>query len=99
MDINIDIIKRRSASSSKLNSRKSSIFSNVSSFPYHERMERNNNLLDKDVWDPIDSFQLSYKGNVEIGKSVSTATDKHSQGGSQHVPNETPALKNTPKLL
>ena len=60
-------------------------------------MKRNNNLLDKDVWDLIDSSQLSYKKNVEIGKSVSTATDKHSQKGSQHVPNETLALKNTPK--
>ena len=60
-------------------------------------MKRNNNLLDKDVWDLIDSSQLSYKKNVEIGKSVSTATNKHSQEGSQHVPNETLALKNTPK--
>jgi len=60
-------------------------------------MKRNNNLLDKDVWDPIDSSQLSYKGNVEIGKSISTATDKHLQGSSQHVLNETPALKNTSK--
>jgi len=82
MDINSNIIRGRSASSSKMNSRESSILSNASSSPYHEKMERNNNLPDEDVRDPVDSSQLSYEGNVEVGESVSTATDNHPQRGS-----------------
>ena len=60
-------------------------------------MERNNNLSDEDVWNPVDSSQLSYEENVEVGKSVSMATDNHSQRGSQHISNEAPVLKSTSK--
>ena len=42
-------------------------------------MEINNNLLNVDVQDPIDSSQLSYEGNTEVGKSVSKATDNSLQ--------------------
>ena len=41
--------------SSKMNLRKCSILSNVYSSLYHKKMKRNNNLLDEDVWDPVDS--------------------------------------------
>ena len=60
-------------------------------------MERNNNLPDEDVWDLVDSSQLSYKGNVKVGEFVSKITNNHFQEGSQCVPNEVPALKSIPK--
>jgi len=60
-------------------------------------MKRNNNLPDEDVWDLVDSFQLSYERNVEVSKSVSMATDNHPQRRSQHVSNEAPVLKSTSK--
>ena len=49
MDINSNIIRGRSASFSKINSRVSSILFNVSSSPYYEKIKINNNLLDKNV--------------------------------------------------
>ena len=98
MNIDINIIRGRFASSSKLNLREFSILSNTSSSLYYERMEGNNNLLDKDIWNPIDSSQLSYEENVEVDKSVIMTTDKHSQGGSQCVSNKVLVLKNILKL-
>jgi len=85
MDVNCNCIRGRSASSSKINLREASILSNASSTPYHERMEMNNNLPDEDIWDSIDSSQLSYDRNIEIGGSVRNATDNHSPGDSQYV--------------
>ena len=49
MNINCDIIRKRSTFSSKMNSRDSSVISNMSTTPYHERMKINNNLLDDDI--------------------------------------------------
>jgi len=49
MNIDINIIRGRSASSSKLNLRESSILSNTFSSLYYEKMKGNNNLLDEDV--------------------------------------------------
>jgi len=77
--VDIDIIRGRSASSSRNSSRESSILLNASSSPYHEIMEMQNNFLDKNVQNPIDSSQLSYVSNVEkVGNSVSKATDNSS---------------------
>jgi len=94
MNIDINIIRGRFASSSKLNLREFSILSNASSSLYYERIEENNNLLDEDIWNPIDSSQLSYEENVEVDESVIMTTDKHSQGSSQCVLNKAPVLKN-----
>ena len=49
MNIDIDIIRERSASSSRINSRESLIDSKASSMAYHERMEVINNLLNDNV--------------------------------------------------
>ena len=97
MDIDSDTIRGRSTSLSKTNSREASVLLNASTTPYHERMEINNNLPDEDVQGPIDSSQLSYNNNVEVGYSVRKAGDNHPPRDSQHVQSEAPALKNTPK--
>ena len=61
-------------------------------------MEMQNNLLDENVQNPIDSPQLSYMLNVEkVGNLVSKTTDNSSQNRTQCVWNEVLALKNTPK--
>ena len=97
MDVDCNIIRGRSTSSSKASSRNSSVTSNVSSIPYYERMEINNNLPDEDLRDPIDSSQLSYKDDVGEGNSVRKAADNGPTKDSQRVQNEASALKNTPK--
>jgi len=85
MDINCNIIRGRSASSSKANSRNSLVSSSTSSIPYHQCMEINNDLPDIEIQDPIDSSQLSYKGNSEVGNSVSKMTDNPSPKKGQCV--------------
>ena len=56
MDININIIRERSTSSSKISSKELSTHSTASSTLYHQRIEIQNNFLDEDVQEPIDSF-------------------------------------------
>ena len=97
MDINSNVIRERFTFSSKTNSREASVLLNASSTPYHKRIEINNNLPDEDVWDPIDNSQLFYDNNIKVGDSVRKTTDNHLPRDSQHVWNEVPALKNTPK--
>jgi len=60
-------------------------------------MKMNNDLLDIEIQDPIDSSQLSCEGNAEVGNSVSKATDNPSPKKGQCVRNEALALKTTPK--
>ena len=60
-------------------------------------MEMNNDLLDIEIQDPIDSSQLSYEGNAEVGNLVSEATDNPSLKKGQCIWNEALALKTTPK--
>jgi len=55
MSIDYDIIRGRSALSSKSDSRSSSISSSTSLVPYYKHMEMNNNLPDFNIWNPIDS--------------------------------------------
>ena len=98
IDIDSNIIRRRSVFYSKMNSRELSILSNTSFAPYHEKMEYNNNLPNEEIWDSVNSSQLSYKENIKIGKLVRIATNNSPQEGLQHVPNKTPALKNILKL-
>ena len=56
MDIDCNIIRGRSTSSSKVSPRNSLVILNASSISYHKRMEINNNLPDEDSRDPIDSY-------------------------------------------
>jgi len=82
MDVDTDIIRRRSTSSSKVSSRESLIDSKASSMAYHKRIEIMNNLLNNDIWEPINSSQLSYALNKEEagkGKMVSKVTDNSLQ--------------------
>ena len=51
------------------------VFSAVSSIPYYERMEIKNDLPNKDIVDSIDSSQLLYKNNNNIGNFVSKITN------------------------
>ena len=48
-------------------------------------MKMNNNLTDIEIQDLIDSSQLSYKGNSEVGDSVSKVTDNLSLKKRQYV--------------
>ena len=78
MDVDTDIIRRRYTSSSKVSSRESLIDSKASSMAYHKRIEIMNNLLNNDIWEPINSSQLLYALNKEEagkGKMVSKVTD------------------------
>jgi len=72
IDVDYDIIRGRSAFSSKASSRNSSVFSSTSSTPYHEYMELNNNLLDIEFPEPINSSQLSYADQVDVGECYGT---------------------------
>jgi len=76
--------------------RSASVLSAVSSIPYHERIEIKNNLPNEDIVDPIDSSQLLYKDNDDMGNSVGKVTDIGPMRTQQHVQNEALALKNTP---
>jgi len=49
-------IKERKSSPSKVSSGSTSISSSVSSQSYHERMVFNNNLPNKEVVEPVNSF-------------------------------------------
>jgi len=95
IDINSDIIRRRTNSSSSTSSRSALIISKVSSIPYHKRMEINNDLSDKKFIDPIDSSQLSYKGNDGAGNLVRKITNTSSIGIQQYVQDKCIVLKNT----
>jgi len=97
MDVNIDIIRGRSASSSQISFGESLTHSAALSTPYHKRMKIQNNLLNKDKQEPVESFELSYaSGNEQKGKIVRQAIDNSPQEGTQCVHNETPALNSTP---
>lgn len=54
MDIDSDIIRGRSTSSSKTNSREASVILNASTTPYHERME-----INKTSWMKMYGTQLT----------------------------------------
>ena len=60
-------------------------------------MEINNNLPDFDTQDPINSSQLSYEENIDVGETVSNVTDKTLPKEGQCVLHEALALKTTPK--
>ena len=60
-------------------------------------MEINNNLLDDKSWEFINSSQLSYKKNIEVGDSVSKAANNPFLRKGQHINNEALAFKSTSK--
>jgi len=98
IDINCDSIRRRSAFSSKASLRNLSISLSTSSVPYHQHIEMNNDLPEVESWELIDSSQLSYEGDVEVGYSVSMATNKLPPKKEQCVQNKIQALKTISKL-
>ena len=63
-DVDMDNIRGRFSLSSKTNSRNLLISSGTSLKLYHEHIKLNNNLPDIDIWEPINSSQLSYKNNT-----------------------------------
>jgi len=80
--INNSKLRGCSVISSKCSSRESSILSNASPIPYHRRMEINNDLLEEDHTNPVDSSHLSYTRTAKVGESVSTATNKKADSNS-----------------
>ena len=60
IDVNINILREKSAFSSQVSSRKSLTHSVASSTPYHKRIEIQNNLLNKDEQKAVKVFELSY---------------------------------------
>ena len=96
MDIDTNIIRGRSTSSSKTSLRELFTHSTTSSTPYHERMEIQNNFLNKDIQELVNSSQLSYvSNNKQADKLVSKTTDNSPQERAQCVRNEALALNNT----
>jgi len=96
--MNIDTPRERLFSSSENNSRESSTHSNISSIPYHERMENFNTFWSEQVEnDEKERLSISYatsraeKDNM-VNKTINTSSN---EGGPQNN-NEAPALNNLP---
>jgi len=70
IDVDIDMIRGKSALTSRASLRSSLISSSTLSIPYHQCMELNNDLSDIESQKPIDSSQLSYAGETEVGDLV-----------------------------
>ena len=85
MDVNSNIIRRRLNSPSSISSRSTLIVSKVSFMSYYEKTKINNNLLDEEFANLIDSFQLSYKDNNRAGNLVRKITDTGSIRNQQHI--------------
>ena len=102
MDIDMDtnIIRERSASSSKNSSRESSIFSQASFRVYYKKIEAMNNLTDNKVQDSINSSQLSYSDDVEAkeDRTVKKVADNSLQHKTLHLHNKALAPNNTPNF-
>jgi len=60
-------------------------------------MKANKDLPDIEIWEPIDSSQLSYKEETKVGELARKAIDKDFTSTKQYVCNEVSALKKTPK--
>ena len=98
IDVNDDNIRGRSFLPSKVSLRSTSVTSNASSIPYYEKMEINNNLLDKKVRDLVDSSQLSYKDDNEEDNPVRKVANNGPTRNLQCIQNKALVLKNSPKL-
>ena len=85
MDIDNDFIRGKTNSLSNTSSRSISVTSNAFSILYHEKMETNNDLPDKEIRNPIDSSQLLYKDKDKADNSVRKVTNKDSTRNQQCV--------------
>ena len=97
MNINVDILRGRSALSNSNNSRESFIYSNVFSIPYHIRMEiqSNNSLQSKQVKE--EKIALSYAINAKKNDlQVKQGIDNSPKKGIQYAINNALVLNNIP---
>jgi len=94
---NYDNIQGRPTFSNKSNSESSFMSSTVSLIPYHQKMEINNDLLDEDIVELVDSSQLLYDDNNGVSNPIGEVVDNRIGKNKQHVSNETLALKNMSK--
>jgi len=94
MDVDNNIIKEKTSLFNKANLKSLSISSKPSTIPHHKCMEINNDLLDDEVWDSINS---SYVGETEVGDLVRTSTDNDFISENQCGGNKVPTLKKAPK--
>ena len=99
MDINIDnnILKGRSTSSSHVGSREFYIYLAVSSLPYYKRMEIQNKNLNKNKQNIIKEISLSYTTiNNQNSLHIRQVTNNSSNMDTQYVFNMVPVLNNMP---
>ena len=99
MDIDIDnnILRGRSTSSSHVSSRESYIYLAVSSLPYYERMEIQNKNLNKNKQDIIKEISLSYTTiNNQNSLHIRQVTNNSSNVNTQYIINKVPILNNMP---
>ena len=92
MDINDDIIRERFTSSTRSISKSTLVSSTISSILYHQRMEINNNLSNKDLEKLIDKSQLSYASTVGNENNVRKAADNGPNSDKENL-----ALKKAPE--
>ena len=98
IDVNDDNIRERLFLPSKVSLRSTSVTSNTSSIPYYEKIEINNDLLDKEVRDLVDSSQLSYKDDNEEDNHVRKVANNGPTRNLQCIQNKALDIKNSPKL-
>jgi len=97
IDIDNNILRERSTSSSCISLRESSTHSAASSLPYHKRMEIQNNNLNENKQNVIKEISLSYATvNNQNSLHVRQVTDNSPNVGTQHVINEVSTLNNMP---
>ena len=89
---NFDNVRGRSPSPSRVTSRSTSVISKTSSIPYHERMEIQDDFLEEEFRELIDSSQLLYDNQCQESYCVNIVIDLVLLQGSQHVSNEALAL-------
>ena len=95
IDIDSNIIRRRSNFSGSISSKSALISSKASSMLYHKKMEINNSLPNKEFVNFIDNSQLSYKDNDGAGNLVRKVTDTNSIRNQQCIQGKGVAPKNT----
>ena len=97
MDIDVDnnILRGRSASSSHVSSRESYIYLAVSSLPYYKKIEVQNKNLNKNKQDIIKEISLSYTTINNLNSlHIRQVTNNSSNVNTQYVINKAPALNN-----
>jgi len=95
---NYNNIQGRPTFPNKSNSESSLISSIVSLIPYHQKMEINNDLLDEDIVELVDSSQLLYDDNNGVSNPIGEVVDNRIGKNKQHISNKASALKNMSKF-